>query len=144
MNVEITLVGLVIASFFVEIMGIYPGGIVVPVYIALYLDQPLRIVGTIAVSLICVLIYRLFSRKFILFGRRRFVFLLVLNGLLTLLWYRYMPFLFPGGEEFRTVGWIVPGLLSNVIERQGIVWTLVSMIAVAFCIYLIMKGFAMI
>lgn len=142
MNVEITLIGLLISSFFVEIMGIYPGGIIVPVYIAIFLDQPMRIIGTILVASISVLIYKLFSTRFILFGRRRFVFLLVLSGLLTLLWYKFAPSIFPRGEQMRTVGWIVPGLLANVIERQGFFWTLISMAGVAVCIFLVMKGIA--
>lgn len=144
MNVEITLIGLIISSFFVEIMGIYPGGIIVPVYMALYLDQPLRIIGTVAVALISIAVYRIFSKYFILFGRRRFVFLLVLSGMITLVWYKFTPGIFPGSEELRTVGWIVPGLLANVFERQGILWTLVSMMGVAICIFLVMKGIALI
>ena len=35
--------GLVVSLFFTEILGLAAGGLVVPGYIALYLDQPLRI-----------------------------------------------------------------------------------------------------
>ncbi|MBT7311770.1 poly-gamma-glutamate biosynthesis protein PgsC, partial [bacterium] len=38
--------GLVISLIFSEVMGVAAGGLIVPGYIAMYLDQPLRIVGT--------------------------------------------------------------------------------------------------
>ncbi|HPF70070.1 MAG TPA: poly-gamma-glutamate biosynthesis protein PgsC/CapC, partial [Candidatus Krumholzibacteria bacterium] len=36
---------------FSEILGLAAGGLVVPGYIALYLDQPLRVLSTILVAL---------------------------------------------------------------------------------------------
>jgi len=47
---ETLFIGLILAFFYVELMDIYPGGIIVPAYIALYLDQPLRVLATIFIA----------------------------------------------------------------------------------------------
>ncbi|RXG66319.1 poly-gamma-glutamate biosynthesis protein PgsC, partial [Candidatus Atribacteria bacterium 1244-E10-H5-B2] len=45
-------IGIVVSFAFYEIVGLSPGGIVVPGYIALFLDQPIRILVTLLVALL--------------------------------------------------------------------------------------------
>ncbi len=45
MTYETLFIGLLIAVLYVEITGFYPGGIIVPAYVALYLDQPVRVLA---------------------------------------------------------------------------------------------------
>ena len=71
---ETLFIGLIVAVLYVEIMDLYPGGIIVPAYMALFLDQPLRILVTILVAILSLMTYKLLSRVFILFWRRRFYF----------------------------------------------------------------------
>ncbi len=66
-------VGILMAILFIEITDIFPGGIIVPAYVALYLDEPLRVLVTIGVAFLSLLSYRWLSRYLILFGKRRFV-----------------------------------------------------------------------
>jgi len=73
---ETFFIGLILAVLYVEVMEIYPGGIIVPAYLALYLDKPQRVLATLCIALLSLLAYRLISRWLILFGRRRFVLLL--------------------------------------------------------------------
>jgi len=136
---ETFFIGLILAVFYVEIMDIYPGGIIVPAYIALYLDQPVRVMATVLVALVSLLTYRFLSRYFILFGRRRFVMLLLLGALWGQLWFFVMPHVFAGAAELRMIGWVVPGLLANNCEKQKMGPTLASLLTVSVLTYFIAK-----
>jgi len=67
MTYETFFIGLIVAALYVEIMDIYPGGIIVPAYMALFFDQPLRVLATVLIALLSLLTYRFLSRFFILF-----------------------------------------------------------------------------
>jgi poly-gamma-glutamate biosynthesis protein PgsC/CapC len=127
MIIEAAFVGLTVATLFVELTGIYPGGIIVPAYVALFVDQPLRIVGTLVVALLAWGAYRLLARIFILFGRRRFLLLVLLGGVWTLVGYRLVPMLWPASLELRAIGWVIPGLIANTFERQGFFITVLAL-----------------
>lgn len=127
MTVETAFLGLLVATLFVEVTGFYPGGIIVPAYVALFLDQPLRVVGTVAVAALAWATYRALSHWFILYGRRRFVLMILLGGAWALIAWRLVPTLWPTSVELRTIGWVVPGLIANTIERQGVWLTLAAM-----------------
>jgi poly-gamma-glutamate biosynthesis protein PgsC/CapC len=125
MTFETLFIGLIIAVIYVEIMDIYPGGIIVPAYVALYLDEPLRVLATI--------------RYLILFGKRRFVMLVLLGGLWAQIWFIISPSFFVDPLGLRAIGWIIPGLLANNLEKQKIVTTLASMFIVAIITYFIVS-----
>jgi poly-gamma-glutamate biosynthesis protein PgsC/CapC len=139
MAFETLFIGLVASLLFVEIMGIYPGGIIVPGYMALYLDQPLRVAATLACALLSLLTYKVLSRFFILFGRRRFVVIILLGGFWAELWFLLFPQFFPVPMELRVIGWVVPGLLANNLERQKFIPTLASLITVSVITYFLAK-----
>lgn len=130
MGYEVTFLGLLAALLFIGLTGYYPGGIIVPGYLVLFMDQPLRIVGTVAAALLTMLCYRAASRYVILFGRRRFVFMILLGGIWTFLWLLVFPAIFPVSFEFRVIGWVIPGLIANHFERQGILVTTAALVTV--------------
>ncbi len=135
MGYEIAFLGLVLALVFTGITGVYPGGIIVPSYLVLFLNQPGRIGGTLIAAFLTFLSYRIISQYVIIFGRRRFVFLILLGGTWTLLWLQVFPSLFPGSIEFRVIGWVIPGLIANHFDRQGVLITSSSLITVTVAIY---------
>ena len=137
MTYETFFLGLVFAALYVELMDIYPGGIIVPAYIALYLDQPMRIGATLFIALLTLLTYRVLSHFFILFGRRRFVMILLLGALWGQLFYLVTPQIFTGSAGFRMIGWVIPGLLANNCEKQKIWATLISLFTVAILTYFV-------
>jgi gamma-polyglutamate biosynthesis protein CapC len=128
MGYETSFLGVLVAVLFLGFTGIAPGGIIVPSYLALFVYSPMRVAGTLAVALLTVACFRLASRYWILFGTRRFAFMILLAGLWTVLWIRLFPVVLPGSIEFRVIGWVVPGLIANNFERQGIVVTTASLI----------------
>lgn len=123
------LLGLAVALLWTEIVGLLPGGIIVPAYLALYARQPWRIAATLAAALLAAGAYKILSRWFLLFGRRRFVFLLFAGGLIGQAWLMLWPKLLTGPQDLRVIGWIIPGLLANTIVRQKLWPTLASLAA---------------
>jgi len=139
MTYETLFIGLLIAVLYVEITGFYPGGIIVPAYVALYLDQPLRVLATIVIAFLSLYIYRALSRFIILFGKRRFVMLIFIGAFLAQLWFLLFPRLFTASLELRAIGWIIPGLLANNLEKQKIIPTLASLITVSIITYFLVR-----
>lgn len=127
MIVETLLVGLVVALLWAEITDVAPGGIIVPGYIALYLDRPLRVAATLAIALLTLAAYRFLARRFILFGRRRFVLMVLLGAVLSQAWLLVLPRLFESPVELRVVGWVIPGILASSLVRQKAGPTLASL-----------------
>ncbi|GAB1457059.1 hypothetical protein MASR2M48_23670 [Spirochaetota bacterium] len=95
MNHETLLIGFVVSMAFYELVGIYPGGIVVPGFLALYLPEPFRLLGTLIVAGLSLGIYKLLAQRMMLFGRRRFFVLMMTAGLLGVVSAAVVPSLFP-------------------------------------------------
>lgn len=139
MTYETLFIGLLVAVLYVEIFGVYPGGIIVPAYIALYLDQPLRVLVTVAIAILCVLLYRILSRFLILFGKRRFVTFIFLGAVLAQIWSVLFPQFFPESFGLRAIGWLIPGLLANNLEKQKFFPTLASLVTVSVFTYVLVQ-----
>jgi len=137
MTYEIIFVGLVVALLFYELTGFYPGGLIVPAYLALYLHQPLRVLGTVLVAVVTWATYHLLSKIFILYGRRRFALILLLGGVWGFLWKQIFPLYWPFSVDIASIGWLIPGLLANTIERQGFWTTLFALGVVLFVTHFI-------
>jgi len=135
MPFETVFIGVVIALLYTELTGIFPGGIVVPAFFALTLDRPARALVTIAVACLSVLVFRLASRYFILFGRRRFVVMMLLGGLGAQALWLAAPHFFPAAAPLRAMGLILPGLLANNLERQEFLPTIASLVTVTVITY---------
>jgi poly-gamma-glutamate biosynthesis protein PgsC/CapC len=131
--------GLVISLIFSETLGLAAGGMVVPGYLALMMHEPLRIVGTVAVALLTLGALKLLSRYALIYGRRRIVIAVLLGfsfGAIS----RDLLFLRQAGVpiDLRTIGYVIPGLIANWMERQGIVQTLCVMTTTAVLVRLLL------
>jgi len=135
MGYELSFLGLMISLLYISITGFYPGGIIVPSYLVLFIDQPGRIAGTLLAAILTLLCFKCASRYLILFGKRRFVFMILVGGIWTMLWLYAFPSIFPLSIEFRIIGWVIPGLIANHFERQGVVVTTASLITVTVVVY---------
>lgn len=129
-NASVTM-GIVLSFAVSEITGLLSGGLIGPGYLALYMDQPARVAATLAVAGITYLLVKLLSNYVILFGRRRFM-AMVLGGLLVgWLAGRVMACIPQLGQGFGAVGHIVPGLIANDSYRQGFIKTALATLAAA-------------
>ena len=132
---ELILIGLLIALLFISVTRYYPGGIIVPGYLVIFVDQPLRLLGTFIASLLTLALYRIVSNYTILFGKRRFVLMILFGSLISFLLYYILPFMFPASVELRVIGWVIPGLIANNFDRQGVVITTSAMAIVIAATY---------
>jgi poly-gamma-glutamate biosynthesis protein PgsC/CapC len=130
MGFEVPFIGLLISLTFTALTGVYPGGIIVPSYLVLFIHEPARIAGTLIAAFLTTAVYRLSCRWLILFGRRRFVFLILVGGVLAFLWRHFVPAFFPVSLEFRVIGWVIPGLIASHLERQGFLVTTAALVTV--------------
>jgi len=123
--------GLVASLLLSELVGLSAGGLITPAYLALLVEQPWRLGGTAIAAVLAFAGYRLLSRYLILFGRRRFLAMVLLG--LTGKWTveaaapAFAATLF---APIGAIGYVIPGLIANDFERQGILPT-VAMVSAA-------------
>lgn len=130
MGIELPFLGVLVSLAFVWATGIFPGGIIVPSYLVLFLREPERIAGTLIAALAAWAAYRAASSWVILFGRRRFAFLVLAGALLSSAGSGLLPVLFPASVEYRVIGWVVPGLIAHHMDRQGAAATAGALVTV--------------
>ena len=131
--------GLVISLIFSETLGLAAGGMVVPGYIALGVHEPLRLLGTILVSLLTLATLKLRSRYALIFGRRRIVVAVLVGFTYGALSRELLVFhMREGTIELQTIGFIIPGLIANWMDRQGVTQTLCVMISTAVLVRLLL------
>lgn len=128
--------GLVLSFIFAETIGLAAGGLVVPGYIAMYLDRPLMLVGTFIAALVSFLIVRAISRKTILYGRRRLILAILLGFIFSAL-LRTSGTQVAMTHQFTPVGFIIPGLLAYWMDKQGIIDTVATLLIAGVVVRLI-------
>ena len=137
--------GVLISLFFLETFGAAAGGIVVAGYVAMYLHQPITILATLSISLIVFIIVKFLGNFMFIYGRRRMV-ITVLLGFIIGWMARYYGIFANLSSDYsvNVIGFIIPGLIANSMERQGIVKTLsimvVAAVIVRFLLVLIFGG----
>ena len=134
-------IGIVVSFAFYEIVGLSPGGIVVPGYIALFLDQPVRILVTLLVALLTYFAVNMLSNYIILYGRRRFLAMVLIGFILKWLIEGLIIKIPISGIGLQSIGYIIPGLIANEMRRQGILPTLYSLAIVSIIVRLILLLF---
>ncbi|AJI08387.1 capsular polyglutamate amide ligase/translocase CapC [Bacillus cereus group sp. MYBK59-1] len=132
--------GVTLSLIFTEKTGVLPAGLVVPGYLALVFNQPVFMLVVLFISILTYVIVTYgVSRFMILYGRRKFAAMLITGICLKLLFdycYPVMPFeIF----EFRGIGVIVPGLIANTIQRQGLPLTIGTTILLSGATFAIMN-----
>lgn len=122
----------------VEFQGLLSGGIVSAGYLAFYLEQPFRIVSTLALAVLVCLLVKLLQNFMIIYGRRRFMVTILLSIILSTV--IEGSFIITSGiaQDLRMIGYIIPGLIANDMEKQGIFKTLAMVVIISLIIYLIL------
>ena len=129
-------IGISLSIIFADLFGIIPAGIIVPSFLALVFDQAVVLAGILLIAALSYLSVEWLSKHIILYGRRKFgamilVSLLIKVGLVYIFNKLYLDFLILNG-----MGIIIPGLIANSFERQGIVPTIASMFFLSGLTYL--------
>ncbi len=138
MFLEAMCLSLVAALLSFEVVGLSPGGLIVPGYLALLAGRPMALAAVAVSSLVVLVATKGMARQVILFGRRRFV-LMVLTGVVCLRGIEMGFALLPAGPvEVQGLGYLVPGLIANDMEKQGILPTLLMTVLASAAIRLVL------
>ena len=128
----------VILSYLVtELTGLLTGGMVSAGYLAFYFSEPMRILSTFLLSALIALILRLSREFLILYGRRRFMLSILLSILFVYALEKAYFILSPLSLDLRVIGYIIPGLIANDMEKQGIIRTSLALIIVTALVKLL-------
>ena len=135
--IEISIgLGIILSLVLSEALGVTAGGIIVPGYISLFLDHPVQVVSTFLVSILVWLIIKGLSRVMFLYGKRRIVLALILG-----FFFGYLSrTIYVDTESIKSVaviGNIIPGLIANWMDRQGVVRTVSVVLLTAVIVKLL-------
>jgi len=135
--IEISIgLGIILSLILSEALGVTAGGIIVPGYISLFLHQPVQVLSTFLVAILVWLIIRGLSKVMFLYGKRRIVLALILGfffGYLS----RTMYIDTENIKSLAVIGNIIPGLIANWMDRQGVVRTLSVVLLTAVIVKLL-------
>ena len=138
--------GIAVSMVFYERQNLVPGGVIVPGYVALTLDRPYLLLSTFAVAIITLFALKKVAEYIVLFGRRKFSFMMLMSFVIAwtiqtvvalgLSWAQVTS-IGPTGI-FQVIGFIIPGLVANSMERQGITKTIYALTIVSVITYVIL------
>jgi len=124
--------GMLISFLMTETIGLAAGGIVVPGYIALTLNEPIRVIATLLVALFTCVLIKILSRVMLVFGRRMLLLGILVGYLLGYLTRIFPPLTFNSLKlDVSVIGYVIPGLIAYWMNRQGIIETLSAMLFAA-------------
>ena len=125
-------IGMVLSLFLTETLGVTAGGIIVPGYIAMNLESPERLIITFGISILTFLIIKLLSKFIMVYGKRRLVLALLIGFLLGYLSRsENMITAGLGTTDIIVIGNIIPGLIANWMDRQGVLRTISTVLITA-------------
>lgn len=131
-------ISIILGFFFSEFLGIATGGLVSAGYMAFFMATPARIISTLVLSLVIYGLTVLLQKWIIIYGRRRFMVVVLLSLIGTWLveqvFSKSLGFI---GQDIRMVGFIIPGLIANDMFKQGVVKTLAAVSILSIIIRLI-------
>ena len=135
--IEISIgLGIILSLILSEALGVTAGGIIVPGYISLFLHEPIQVLSTFSVAILVWFIIKTLSRVMFLYGKRRIVLALILGfffGYLSRITYIDSETI----NNVAVIGNIIPGLIANWMDRQGVGRTLSVVLLTAVIVKLL-------
>lgn len=130
-------IGIVLSVTLWETLAISTGGLIVPGYLALALERPLGVALTLAVAALAHCLVRLFSNLSLLYGRRRRALALLLGFFLG--WAAsWLASPYPYDSQVAVIGYLLPGLIADWMDRVGIARTLAGTVLGACSVRLLL------
>lgn len=135
---DIIIFGIILSIIFYEITEISPGGLIVPAYIAFYINTPQRIIITIIAGILTFLIVRFISNHTIIYGRRKFALCIMISFMIRLVVKYFNIYIVNEYEIYilggSIIGVIIPGIMAQEMDRHGIVRTISSLMILSIFI----------
>lgn len=135
---DIIIFGIILSIIFYEITEISPGGLIVPAYIAFYINTPQRIIITIIAGILTFLIVKFISNHTIIYGRRKFALCIMISFMVRLILKYFNIYIVNEYEIYilggSVIGVIIPGIMAQEMDRHGIVRTVSSLMILSIFI----------
>lgn len=142
---EVIILGIILSIIFYEITEISPGGLIVPAYIAFYLDNPQRVIITILAGILTFLIVKFISNHAIVYGRRKFALCIMISFIIRVVLKYFNIYIVNEYELFilggSIIGVIIPGIIAQEIDRHGMIRTISSLLILSIFIKSIIELF---
>ena len=126
--------GLAASLLYGELFGLAAGGMVVPGYIALYMDRPVDIGLTLLAALLTFGFLKGVSQIAIVYGRRRTALTSLVGYIVGLGMGLWLDSPIGPFAEGAIIGFIIPGLIAIWYQRQGVLETTLSLITAAIIV----------
>ena len=110
--------GMVLSLLLSESLGVVAGGVIVPGYIALHLQDIPSVFFTFAIAIITYLVIYFLSKTLLIYGKRRLILCLLLSFLIGIIFRTFIDL------NIDYIGFIIPGLIASWIDRQGVIRTI--------------------
>ena len=109
--------GMVLSLLLSETLGVVAGGVIVPGYFALHLQNIPSVILTFLISILTFLMISFLSKFLLIYGTRRLILCLLLAFLIGIFFRTFIHF------NVDYIGFIIPGLIASWMDRQGIIRT---------------------
>ena len=140
------ILGIVIVTLVYKQTGMTLGGVIVPGYLALFVTEPFHVLSTLGIAVLAFLIvHNWIKKRYMLNGRRLFEIEILVALVLQINWNALMLL----GSQYSPetvvlygIGFVIPGLITHEMGRQGIRRTLYSTLFGSLVIFLIIMPLA--
>lgn len=133
--------GIIISILAYERWRLTGGAAVVSGYLALFVDRPLYIVTTLGLAIgAYYLVQRFVAHRMFLYGRRRLVVIVIAGMVLQLITGLIAYFTnqdAPWMVGLYGVGFVLPGLIAQDMERQGVRLTILTVLGTSLLTFLL-------
>ena len=139
------ILGIFVSLIFTELTGISAGGIVVPAYLALTVNQPSVLISTLAIGLIAYVAVEFgLSRFMMLYGKRKFAAFVFVALILRIALNFALGGIFNDLDALTSIGVITAALIASTVSKQGLPYTLIGTVVVTAIVYAGVEFIAMV
>ena len=130
------ILGIAVSLIFTELTGISAGGIVVPAYLALTVNEHSILISTLAIGLISYVAVEFgLSRFMMLYGKRKFAAFVFIALILRIILNLALGGIFDHLDALTSVGVITAALIASTVSKQGLKYTLIGTVVVTAIVY---------
>ena len=108
--------GMLVSLMFSETLGVMGGGVIVPGYFALHLQDSLSVFITFFIAYITYLLILVLSKYLLIYGRRRVILSLLIAFLIGVFFRKSINI---SSFPVDYIGFIIPGLIASWMDKQG-------------------------
>ncbi len=112
-------IGMLISLLYSESLGVMGGGVIVPGYFALHLQDFPSVFITFLIASLTYFFISILSRYLLIYGRRRVILSLMIAFLIGLIFRTNLS----EASSLDYIGFIIPGLIASWMDKQGVIRT---------------------